>query len=79
MELREQQGALGRVIEQSPVHRTSHLDRVEHRERQRPGPWRTPLNVLTKPVMSAGRKVALGVLGGYMVIAMVLVIVRSSS
>jgi len=35
-----------------------------------------PLNMLTKPVMSAGRKVALGVLGGYMVIAMVLVIVR---
>jgi hypothetical protein len=35
-----------------------------------------PLNVLSKPVMSGGRKVALGVLGGYMGIAMILVMVR---
>ena len=35
-----------------------------------------PLNMLSKPVMSTGRKVALAVLGSYMAIAMVLVIVR---
>jgi hypothetical protein len=35
-----------------------------------------PLNVLSKPVMSAGRKAALAVLGGYMAIAMTLVVVR---
>jgi hypothetical protein len=35
-----------------------------------------PLNMLSKPVMSAGRKLALTVLGSYMAIAMVLVIVR---
>ncbi len=35
-----------------------------------------PLNMLSKPAMSAGRKVALAVLGSYMVIAMVMVIVR---
>jgi hypothetical protein len=47
---------------------------VDRRDREN---WRMPpLNMLTKPVMSAGRKVALGVLGGYMVIAMILVIVR---
>jgi NRAMP (natural resistance-associated macrophage protein)-like metal ion transporter len=39
--------------------------------------WRMPpLNMLSKPVMSAGRKAALTVLGSYMAIAMVLVIVR---
>ena len=47
---------------------------VDRRDREN---WRMPpLNMLTKPVMSAGRKVALAVLGSYMVIAMVLVIVR---
>ena len=47
---------------------------MDRRDREN---WRMPpLNMLTKPVMSAGRKVALGVLGGYMVIAMVLVIFR---
>jgi hypothetical protein len=35
-----------------------------------------PLNMLSKAAMSAGRKVALAVLGSYMVIAMVMVIVR---
>jgi hypothetical protein len=35
-----------------------------------------PLNVLTKPVMSTGRKIALSVLGGYMILAMILVLVR---
>ena len=39
--------------------------------------WRMPpLNMLSKPVMSAGRKVTLAVLGSYMAIAMILVIVR---
>jgi hypothetical protein len=47
---------------------------VDRRDREN---WRMPaLNMLTRPAMSAGRKVALGILGGYMVIAMVLVIVR---
>jgi len=47
---------------------------VDRRDREN---WRMPpLNVLSKPVMSAGRKVALAVLGSYMAIAMVLVIVR---
>ena len=35
-----------------------------------------PLNMLSKPVMSAGRKVTLTVLGSYMAVAMILVIVR---
>jgi hypothetical protein len=35
-----------------------------------------PLNMLTKPVMSVGRKVALAVLGSYVAIATVMVIVR---
>ncbi|HEX5296274.1 MAG TPA: NRAMP family divalent metal transporter [Streptosporangiaceae bacterium] len=39
--------------------------------------WRMPpLNMLSKPVMSGGRKVALAVLGSYMGIAMILVMVR---
>jgi hypothetical protein len=39
--------------------------------------WRMPpLNMLSKPVMSVGRKVTLTVLGSYMAIAMVLIIVR---
>jgi hypothetical protein len=39
--------------------------------------WRMPpLNMLSKPVMSAGRKVTLTILGSYMAIAMILVIVR---
>jgi hypothetical protein len=35
-----------------------------------------PLNMLSKPVMSAGRKAVLAVLGSYMAIAMILVAVR---
>ena len=47
---------------------------VDRRDREN---WRMPpLNMLSKPAMSAGRKVALAVLGSYMAIAMVLVIVR---
>jgi hypothetical protein len=47
---------------------------VDHRDREN---WRMPpLNMLSKPVMSIGRKVTLTVLGSYMAIAMVLVIVR---
>ena len=47
---------------------------MDRRDREN---WRMPpLNVLSKPVMSAGRKVALAVLGSYMAIAMILVIVR---
>jgi hypothetical protein len=47
---------------------------VDRRDREN---WRMPpLNMLTKPVMSGGRKVALAVLGGYMGIAMTLVMVR---
>ena len=47
---------------------------VDRRDREN---WRMPpLNMLSKPVMSAGRKVALAVLGSYMAIAMVMVIVR---
>jgi Mn2+/Fe2+ NRAMP family transporter len=39
--------------------------------------WRMPpLNMLSRPVMSTGRKIALGVLRSYLAIAMVLVIVR---
>ena len=47
---------------------------VDRRDREN---WRMPpLNMLSKPVMSTGRKVTLTVLGSYMAIAMVLVIVR---
>src|SRR5690348_6756390 len=47
---------------------------VDRRDREN---WRTPpLNMLSKPVMSIGRKITLTVLGSYMAIAMVLVIVR---
>ena len=47
---------------------------VDRRDREN---WRMPpLNMLSKPVMSAGRKLTLTVLGSYMAIAMVLVIVR---
>jgi Mn2+/Fe2+ NRAMP family transporter len=47
---------------------------VDRRDRET---WRMPpLNVLTKPVMSTGRKVALTILRSYLAIAMVLVIVR---
>jgi hypothetical protein len=35
-----------------------------------------PLNMLTKPAMSTGRKIGLAILGGYMVLAMILVMVR---
>ena len=47
---------------------------VNRRDREN---WRMPpLTMLSKPVMSAGRKVTLTVLGSYMAIAMILVIVR---
>jgi Mn2+/Fe2+ NRAMP family transporter len=47
---------------------------VDHRDREN---WRMPpLNMMSKPVMSAGRKVTLTILGSYMAIAMILVIVR---
>jgi hypothetical protein len=47
---------------------------IDRRDREN---WRMPpLNVLSKPVMSGGRKLALAVLGSYMGIAMILVIVR---
>ena len=47
---------------------------VDRRDRET---WRMPpLNMLSKPVMSAGRRVALTVLRGYMAVAMILVIIR---
>jgi len=47
---------------------------VDRRDRET---WRMPpLNVLSKPVMSTGRKIALTILRSYLAIAMVLVIVR---
>jgi hypothetical protein len=47
---------------------------VDRRDREN---WRMPpLNMLSKPVMSAGRKVTLTALGGYMAIAMILVVLR---
>jgi Mn2+/Fe2+ NRAMP family transporter len=47
---------------------------VDRRDRET---WRMPpLNVLTKPVMSTGRKIALTILRSYLAIAMILVIVR---
>src|SRR6266566_3325487 len=47
---------------------------VDRRDRES---WRMPpLNMLSKPAMSAGRKITLTILGSYMAIAMVLVIVR---
>jgi hypothetical protein len=47
---------------------------VDRRDRES---WRMPpLNMLSKPVMSAGRKAALTVLGSYMAVAMILVVVR---
>ena len=47
---------------------------VDRRDREN---WRMPpLNMLTKPVVSTGRKVALTILRSYLAIAMVLVIVR---
>jgi len=53
------------------VHSSVEMDR---RDREN---WRMPpLNVLTKPVMSTGRKIALTVLRSYLAIAMILVIVR---
>ena len=54
--------------------RAGSLVEVDRRDRET---WRMPpLNMLSKPVMSAGRKVTLTVLGSYMAIAMVMVIVR---
>jgi Mn2+/Fe2+ NRAMP family transporter len=59
------------VIRSFRVHSSVEVDR---RDRES---WRMPpLNMLSKPVISAGRKVALAVLGSYMAITMVLVIVR---
>ena len=47
---------------------------VDRRDRET---WRMPpLNMLSKPVMSAGRKIGLTILRSYLAIAMVLVIVR---
>jgi len=47
---------------------------VDRRDREN---WRMPpLNMLSKPVMSTGRKIALTILRSYLAIAMVLVIVR---
>ena len=47
---------------------------VDRRDRET---WRMPpLNMLSRPVMSSGRKVALTILRSYLAIAMVLVIVR---
>ena len=47
---------------------------VDRRDRDT---WRMPpLNMLSKPIMSAGRKAGLAVLRGYLAIAMILVIVR---
>jgi len=47
---------------------------VDRRDRQT---WRMPpLNMLSKPVMSAGRRVTLTILRGYLAIAMILVIIR---
>ena len=54
--------------------RAGSLAEVDRRDRET---WRMPpLNMLSKPVMSAGRKVTLTVLGSYMAVAMILVIVR---
>jgi Mn2+/Fe2+ NRAMP family transporter len=47
---------------------------VDRRDRET---WRMPpLNILSKPVMSAGRRVTLAVMGSYMAVAMILVTVR---
>ena len=59
------------LIRSLRVHSSVEVDR---RDRES---WRMPpLNMLSEPVMSAGRKVVLAVLGSYMAITMVLVIVR---
>ena len=59
------------LIRSLRVHSSVEVDR---RDRET---WRMPpLNVLTKPVMSTGRKIALTILRSYLAIAMVLVIVR---
>jgi Mn2+/Fe2+ NRAMP family transporter len=59
------------LIRSLRVHNSVEVDR---RDRET---WRMPpLNVLTKPVMSTGRKIALTILRSYLAIAMVLVIVR---
>jgi hypothetical protein len=47
---------------------------VDRRDRES---WRMPpLNMLSKPIMSTGRKIGLTVLRSYLAIAMILVIVR---
>jgi Mn2+/Fe2+ NRAMP family transporter len=59
------------LIRSLRVHSSVEVDR---RDRET---WRMPpLNMLTKPVMSTGRKIALTILRSYLAIAMVLVIVR---
>ena len=59
------------LIRSLRVHSSVEVDR---RDRET---WRMPpLNVLTKPVMSTGRKVALTILRSYLAIAMILVMVR---
>jgi len=59
------------LIRSLRVHSSVEVDR---RDRET---WRMPpLNVLTKPVMSTSRKIALTILRSYLAIAMILVIVR---
>jgi hypothetical protein len=59
------------LIRSLRVHSSVEMDR---RDRES---WRMPpLNMLSKPVMSTGRKVGLTILRSYLAIAMVLVIVR---
>jgi hypothetical protein len=54
--------------------RTRSSVELERRDRES---WRMPpLNMLSKPVMSPGRKAVLAVLGSYMAIAMILVVIR---
>jgi hypothetical protein len=59
------------LIRSLPAYGAAEVDR---RDREI---WRMPpLAMLSKPVMSRGRKAALTVLGSYMAIAMILVVVR---
>ncbi len=59
------------LIRSLRAHSTVEVDR---RDRDA---WRMPpLNMLTEPIMSAGRKAGLAVLRGYLAIAMILVLVR---
>jgi hypothetical protein len=59
------------LIRSLRVHSSVEMDR---RDRET---WRMPpLNMLSKPIMSTGRKAGLTVLRSYLAIAMILVIVR---